>query len=189
MKRIVFLSILFFSALISYAQEDVTFYKHEVRASLGPSLVSNMWISNETIHSNFSVAYFYHPVKWFWVGGNFVNIFGNKTYYHWREYSVDGNFKDSSKSKIKYCAVIAPEIRFSYYQNKELFLYYALSYGIAWENGYSDRYKKYPQNLEYFQVTYFGISCNLGKNNNFFFGSEFGFGCKCLISMNGGYRF
>ena len=188
MKRIIFLSVFLFFVSISYAQEDAVFYKHEIRASFGPSLISNAWIRDGTIHSNVSVAYFYRPVKWFWIGGNIVNIFGTKIYYRWREYSVDGNFKDFSKSKTKYCAVIAPEIRFSYNNDKDVFFYSALSGGFAWEDGYSNMWQKYPKKWGYYQITFWGFSSNFGKNKNIFTGCELGVGCKGLFSMNGGYR-
>ena len=189
MKRITLIAVIFLSTWVLYAQENTVFYKHELRASFGPSLVSGIWLQSGMFYRNFSVAYFYRPVRWLWVGGNFVNIFGDKIYYHWREYSVDGSFEDFSKSKIKYCAVIAPEIKYSYFYKKEVLLYGAISGGIAWEDGYDEAKKKYPRTLPYFHLTYLGLSYKFGKNENIFLGGEFGIGMKGLISMHGGYRF
>ena len=189
MKRIVFIVIILLSAFSLQAQKDTAFYKHELRASLGPSLVSNLWVSDETMNSNFSVAYFYRPNKGFWTGINFISIFGDKIYYHWREYNNKGSFKDFSKSKIKYCAVIAPEIKFSYFYQKAILLYGALSGGVAFECGYDNKKQEFPKKIPYFHLTYFGLSCKFGKNNNIFLGGELGIGCKGLISMQGGYRF
>ena len=189
MKRITLIAVIFLSTWELYAQEKFDFYKHELRASFGPSLISRGWLNTTTVNGNFSVAYFYRPVKWFWAGGNFINIFGDKLYYSWREYDADGRFKDFTKSKIKSCAIIAPEIKFSFLNNKPEIHYCALSGGIALENGYDDRLHKYPKILPYFQLTLWGFSANFGKNENIFLGGELGFGFKGLISMHGGYRF
>jgi len=189
MKRIIFTAVILLSTLVLCAQEDIDFYKHEIKASLGPSLIAEAWMQDGIRYRNISIAYFYRPVKYFWVGANFTNILGDKIYYHWREYAVDGSFSDFSKSKMKYCAVIAPEIRFSYFNREAVILYGAFSGGIAMENGYDDRWTKYPEILPYIQLTYFGFSCNFGQKKNIFLGGELGLGLKGLISVHGGYRF
>jgi len=189
MKRIVFTAITMLSTSVLYAQKDTSFYRHEVRASFGEAISCMIWLQNEAYYANFSVAYFYRSVKWFWVGGNFVNYFGEKLYYNWREYYSDGSFKDFSESKIKYAAAIAPEIRFSFLNKRAIILYGALSAGIGWENGYDNKQQKYPRVFPYFHLTYFGLSANFGKKNNIFLGGEVGIGFKGIFSMHGGYRF
>lgn len=198
MKRFILITIFLLSTSVAFAQKDTTFYKHEVRASVGDAFwaqvfwTSNTWSSsrqNASLYANISFSYFYRPVKWFWVGGNFIHYFGEKIYYNWREYSVDGNYRDFSRSKPKYCVVIAPEIRFSFFNHKAVILYSALSGGVCFENGYTTNRYKYPEIHCYYHLTYFGFSCNFGKKNNIFLGGELGIGFKGLGSIHGGYRF
>ena len=198
MKRIIFIVAILLSTLGLKAQKDTTFYRHEVRASAGGAILATVFWTAESwgdrrfdaaLYANVSFAYFYRPVKWFWVGGNFVNYAGDRIYYNMREYYPDGRFRDFEKSKIKYCAAIAPEIRFSYLNRKSVILYSALSGGIGWENGYDFQYRKYPKKHGYFQITYFGFSCNFGKNRNGFIGGELGIGFKDFLCIHGGYRF
>jgi len=189
MRRITFIALILSSTFILQAQNDADYLKHELKASVGPSFVSISWLQSDICFANFSVSYFYRPVKWFWVGGNFINFFGERVNYSWREYDTNGNFKDFSKSKIKYCAVIAPEVRFSYLDRKAIIIYGALSAGVGFEDGYDSRFKKYPRILPYFQITYLGISGNFGSNYNIFLGGELGIGMKGLASIHGGYRF
>jgi hypothetical protein len=189
MKRIILLTVILFFATTLSAQKDSTFYSHEVRASFGGGLMSAFWFGNKIAYVQFSVGYFYRPVKWFWVGGNFINYFGPTIYYHWREYNPDGSFKDFSKSKPKYYGVFAPEVRFSYLNKKQIILYSALSGGIAFENGYDELNQKYPRILPYFHITTFGVSGNFGKDKNIFFGGELGFGFKGVLNIHAGYRF
>jgi hypothetical protein len=63
-------------------------------------------------------------------------------------------------------------------------LYGVFSGGIGIENGYNYRYI-----FRSFHLTYFGFSCNFGKNKNIFLGGELGIGFKGLGSIHGGYRF
>ena len=189
MKRIVFIVVILLSAFSLQAQKDADFYHHELRASFGPSLISNAWIRDGTIHSNVSVAYFYRPVKWFWAGASFINYFGNNIHYNWREYESDGSYKDYSNSKMKHCYVIAPEIRFSYLNRKGVILYSALSGGIGIENGYNRVNNTYPEINGYFQITFLGVSINFGENKNIFLGGESGLGYKGFNNFHGGYRF
>ena len=189
MKRIILIVAVLFSVSLMQAQKDTSFYKHELRASFGGALLSPFWLQENSCYFNFSVSYFYRPVKWLWVGCNFINYFGERIDYHWREYSVDGSFKDFSKSKIKYCGVIAPEIRFSYLNKESVILYSALSAGVAFEDGYDKKWKKYPRIFPYFHLTCFGFSFNFGRNENAFMGMELGIGYKGLLQIHGGYRF
>ena len=193
MKKCLLISIILLFTSVSYAQEDHPFYKHEIKLSVGDALLYDAVLKeNERFYYNVSVAYLYRPVKWFWAGGNFVNYFGNRIYYHWREYGTDGYFRDFSESKIKYCAVIAPEIRLSYLNKEKIIFYSSFSGGIGWENGYDnrkDREEKYPRTIPYLQITYFGFSINFGRNDNIFLGGELGLGLKGILNFHGGYRF
>ena len=189
MKRVVLIAVILLSVSLLCAQKDSSFYRHEVKVSVGPSFVSAFWLQDEMCYANLSISYFYRPMKWLWVGGNFINLFGDKIYYFIREYNDDGTYSDFSKSKTKYCAIIAPEIRFSYLNRKNIIAYFALSGGVGWENGFDNKWHKYPKITPYFQVTYFGISGNFGKNYNIFFGGELGIGMKGLASIHAGYRF
>ena len=119
-----------------------------------------------------------------------MNYIGEKTSYDWREYDVNGSFKDFSESKMKYCAIIAPEIRLSFFNKKAVILYGALSGGVGFENGYDTQRQKYPKTLfPCLHLSYFGLSSNFGKNNNIFLGGELGVGFKGLASIHVGYRF
>jgi len=187
MKKYFFISILLFTS-VSYAQGGYPFYKHEAKLSVGDALLYDAFLDGR-FYNNISIAYLYRPVKWFWMGGNFVNYFGNRIYYHWREYDTNGNFSDFSKSKIKYCAVIAPEIRFSYLNKERTILYSSFSRGIGWQNGYDNVEKKYPMKVQYLQITYFGFSCNFGRDDDIFLGGELGLGFKGFLNFHGGYRF
>ena len=184
------------SVAVLYAQEEVAsdneniiFYKNEIKASLAPSLVSRLWLQDDGCDVNLSLAYLYRPVKWFWTGVNFVLFLGDRIHYDWREYATDGSFNDFSKSKIKYCAVVAPEIRFSFLNKERVIFYSALSIGVAFEDGYDSKGKTYPKRLPYYQITCFGVSGSWTKNKDIFFGGELGFGRKSLISLHCGYRF
>jgi len=194
MKRVVFIALILLSTLVLCAQK----YKHEVKVSCGDALMTSVFLSltswndeknNVVLYVNVSFSYFYRPLKWFWVGGNFVNFVGGKISYHWREYYPNGHYKDFSKSKLKYCAVIAPEIRFSYFNRKNAILYSALSGGVGLVDGYDSKWQKYPKVVSYFHITCFGFSCNFGKNNNIFLGGELGLGMKGFGNIHAGYRF
>ena len=189
MKRIICIVVILFSISVLYAQKDTSFYKHEVKASVGYTLLSFVWLQEDYTYVSFSVSYSYRPLKWLWVGGNFVNYFGESIHYNWREYDANGNFKDFVKSKVKYCAVIAPEIRFSYLNRENVILYSALSAGVGLEGGYDKKHHKYPYIFPYFHVTLFGVNGNFGRNNNIFIGTEFGIGKKGFLQLHGGYRF
>ena len=191
MKRIVFIAIVLFATLRLYAQKNTVFYKHEVKVSVGDAIIPSVFqIDKKSRHyCNVAFSYLYRPEKWFWVGGNFVNYFGNRIYYNWREYDENGNFNDFSKSKMKYSVAIAPEMRFSYLNKKAAILYSSLSGGLGLENGYDDNAHKYPGIIPYFHLTYFGFSVNFGKDNNIFLGGELGFGYKGFGNIHGGYRF
>ena len=88
MKRIILIAgVLLFTSGLS-AQKDSSFYKHEVKMSISDGLVATIFWTMESdrkksaaLFANVSLSYFYRPVKWFWVGGNFVNYFGNRIYY------------------------------------------------------------------------------------------------------------
>jgi hypothetical protein len=199
MKKLFFILLIAFSVPALYAQKekDTTFYRHEVKISVSDALLTNLvWISSLNEHRktvnlyvNVAFSYLYRPVKWFWIGGNFINYFGNKTEYKWKEYNLDGSVGDFSKSKPKYCAVLAPEIRFSYLNKSHTLLYSALSAGICIENGYDNKHDNYPELHTFFQITLFGVSGSFGKNENFFLDAEFGVGMKGFIVIQGGYRF
>jgi hypothetical protein len=187
MKRIIVVAIILLFASVLFAQKDTLFYKHEVKVSHGDTFVtSESNLENGVSYTNFSLSYFYRPVKSFWAGVNVANYFGEKTYYHWREYYVDGNFKDFSKSKTKNCAIIAPEIRFSYLNRKAVILYSGFSTGIGIENGFDTRRQEYPNIFLAGHLTLFGLSCNL---DNIILGGELGIGFKGLGSVHIGYRF
>ena len=193
MKRIICIAIILLGISVSHAQTDTTFYKHEVRVSVGegflPSVFSLLLPTEVMYSATFSVSYLYRPIKWLWVGGNFVNCLGAKIYYDWREYYPDGNYRDFTKSKRKYYAALAPEVRFSMLNKKYLILYGALSVGVGFEDGYDSKAVKYPKIFPYFQITPFGISGNVGKNKNIFIGGEVGIGYRSFFSVHGGYRF
>ena len=196
MKRIIFTAFIVLSALVLNAQKDNDFYKHEVKLSVGDASLYNINLdTGEKFYNNISIAYLFRPEKWAWVGVNFVNYFGNKIYYNWREYDTNGNFSDFSKSKMKYGFVIAPEIRLSYLNKERAILYSSFSAGVGWENGYDyydrgwNREVKYPKKVPYLQITYLGFSINFGRNDNIFLGGELGLGFKGFFNFHGGYRF
>ena len=201
MKKIILIATILFFTVLSYAQKDTSFYRHELKASIGDAFWAQLFWTydswgNENVrknsanlYANISFSYFYRPVKWFWVGGNFINYIGNKIDYEWREYYPDGNFHDFSKSKLKYCAVIAPEIRFSYLNKKGVILYSAFSGGVCIENGYNRVNNTYPEINYYFHITLFGFSINFGEKNNIFLGGESGLGFKGFNNFHGVYRF
>ena len=159
-----------------HESSSTTFPRHEIKLSVGDAwLFSTIHLYRAKSYLNLSVAYNYRLLKWLWVGGNFVNYFG-KTW-------------SFSESKMYYCAVIAPEIRFSFLNTPKVIFYGTLSGGVGLENGYDDGWQKYPNAFFYLQITYFGFSCSLGKNNNFFLGGELGIGHRGLFNFHGGYRF
>ena len=189
MKKYLFLLMMLLFTSVSYAQRDDSFYRHEVKLSVGDALAADLiWFIGDEVYEvyyNVSIAYSYRLVKWFWVGGNFVNYFGNIIYRDRLYYDMEG----SLDPKRKYVAVIAPEIRFSYLNKERAILYSSFSAGIGWENGYDRTWQEYPQRRGYAQITYFGFSINSGKNNNIFLGGELGLGFKGFLNFHGGYRF
>ena len=199
MKKFCLIIIIALFASNLSAQKNAAFYKNEVKVSVGDAiLASGIWTydawgdsrNSAELYTNVSFSYLYRPLKWLWVGGNFVNYFGERIYYKWQEYDNNGYVGSFSKSKIKYCAVIAPEVRFSYMNRRNIILYSALSGGIGFENGYDRKYHKYPELKNfYFQLTYFGFSFNMGKKNNIFLGGELGAGFKGFLNIHGGHRF
>ena len=189
MKRILFFIAIVLLPWVLNAQKDTTFYRHELKASVGDAFMTSFLLNDGISYVNISFSYHYRPLKWLWVGGNLISYFGNKQTYTWREYYPNGLFRDFSKSKPKYCAVIAPEIRFSYLNRKSIILYSSLSAGIGLEDGYDSRTEKYPMIFPYIHITYIGISGNFGKNKNIFLGGEVGAGFKGFINIHGGYRF
>ena len=190
MKRIVVITIILLASyIILHAQEEVGFYRHELRAALGEASTTSYFRFEEKRFTNISVSYFYRPVNFFWAGMNFVNYFGEKTYYILREYDLDGNHRDFSESKMKYCAFIAPEIRLSCVNRRAVIVYGGLSAGIGIENGFDNQRQKYPYIFRSVHFTFFGISGNLGPNDNIILGFELGFGFKGVVSAHAGYRF
>ena len=196
MKRVIFIVTILLSVSVLHAQKDTTFYRHEVKVSVAPTIISSLlWFQDvqygkvNMYYCNFSISYFYRPVKWFWVGGNFVNYFGSRTFYDWREYYPDGNYRDFEKSKRKFCSVFAPEIRFSYLNKKSIILYSALSVGVGYEDGYDNQWVTFPRIFTYAHLTCIGMSYNFGEKNNGFLGGEFGVGHKGFFIFHGGYRF
>ena len=191
MKRFFVLAVILFSTPVLYAQKDTDFHRHEMRVAFGDaSITSAVWLQKGIKYNNFSFSYFFRTEKYFWVGLNVMNYLGEKTTYNWREYDANGSFKDFSESKRKYCAIFAPEFRFSFVNNNPLILYTALSGGVGFENGYDTRIHKYPKTLfPCLHLTLFGLSANFGKNNNVFLGCELGVGFKGLGSIHGGFRF
>ncbi len=191
MKKIVLIFVVSFSFLCAHAQED-NFYKHELKISIAtPSFIYNQLLLERSEKFNFtpSVSYLYRPLKWFWMGVNVVNYFGNTIFYHWREYDTNGEFNDFSLSKKKYAFAFAPEIRFSYLNNPHCILYSSYSTGWHWENGYNTVSTQYPLQRRFFHITWFACSANFGKNNNIFLGGELGSGMKGAFNFHGGYRF
>jgi len=193
MKHIIFIAAILLFTQGLYAQKNTDFYKHEVGISLGDACIPSIGILLEggnMYFANLTVSYFYRPAKWFWVGGNFVNLLGERLDYDWRVYDFDGNVTEFSKSKMKYCAILAPALRVSYLNTKTIIIYSALSGGVGLEYGYDYRNLKFPVTIcPYFHFTSFGISGNLGKDNKIFAGGELGIGYGSLISVHCGYRF
>ena len=174
MKRIFVFAVILLSVPVLYAQENTDFHRHEIRVAFGDAVVTSaVWLEKDVSFTNISFSYFYRSERYFWAGVNFINYIGEKSYYNWREYDVNGSFKDFSESKRKYCAIIAPEIRFSFVNKNPVILYTALSGGVGIENGYDTRNQKYPKTLfPCLHLTFLGFSWNFGNNNNIFLGGE-----------------
>jgi len=191
MKKIALICITSVSFLLAHAQNE-NFYKHELKAALGSTsfwLYEELLKYDERIYYNISVSYLYRPMKWFWMGTNVVNHFGNILRYTWREYDTNGTYRDVENLKMKYAFTFAPEIRFSYLNIKAALLYSSFSCGWIWHNGFDDATQQYPQQRKYVHVTLFGFAANFGANNNIFLGGELGNGYKGLFNFHGGYRF
>jgi hypothetical protein len=192
MKRVFFIIFILLYTWILYAQDSITVYNHEVKVSYGDAIYSETLLHNRDAKFNVFATYYYRIVNKFWVGINFINYFGDKIYYNTRKYAIDGSLRDFSKSKTKYCAVIAPEIRWSYVYKKSVNLYSAFSTGMGWENGFDNNKDKYPKQVApYVHLTCLGLRFNLGENNNknIFIGGEFGIGYKGVFNFYGGFRF
>ena len=200
MKQIILAIVISLSAWTLHAQDDSlrrekephNFPQHEVKLSFSDGIVASLFwweYSGNGFYWNMSLSYLYRPVKWLWVGANFVNYYGGTIRYTIREYYPDGVYRDWDKSKIKYCGVFAPEIRFSYLNRPSIILYSALSGGIGWQNGFSNERHTYPSRVDYFHITAFGVSGNFGEDKNILFGGELGIGSKEFINIHVGYGF
>ena len=197
MKQIILATVISLSAWTLHAQSDSlgrekkqpNFYHHEVKLSLGDGLLPSVfWAGNvikDFFYWNASLAYLYRPVKKFWIGINFINYYGGTIRYTIREYYPDGVYRDFEKSIIKYCGVIAPEIRFSYLNRKNITLYSALSAGIGWQSDFDNNWHRVGS----LHLTGIGISGNFGEDKNVLFGGEIGIGSKGFVNIHVGYRF
>ena len=101
MKKFIFIAIILLCTSGLYAQKDSNFYRHEVKMSISDGFVASIFWTIEgnrensaVLFANISFSYFYRPVKWFWIGGNFANYIGHKISYDWREYYPDGRYRD-----------------------------------------------------------------------------------------------
>jgi len=189
MKRITLIAVIFLSTWVLHAQEEDSKkissveekdFKQEIKLSFGGSLDDPF---ADYYYGNCSFAYFYRPIKWFWLGINLVGSVGKIEEYHWREYFTDNTFKDFVKAEQNYGFASAPELKFSYLNRKRLILYSAISVGYLWNT------VDYVENHIYLQITEIGCSYYFGKNNSGFLGCEIGAGFKGLLNMHGGYRF
>ena len=106
MKRIIFIAIILLFTSALYAQKDSTskfvFYRHEVKLTYGINSLPNGIRGNveDIWKGGFTVSYMYRVKKWFWVGVNINWQFPSEIeYYRWREYYIDGTFKDFEISK------------------------------------------------------------------------------------------
>ena len=191
MRQIVFIVVVLLSTLISYAQEDVAFYKHEVRLSYGIMSLPNGF-GIDIWKGGFTATYMYRVVKWFWIGGNVNWQFpSDPEYYRWREYDTDNTFKDFEISKRDKFFAIAPEFRFTYANLKWATLYSALSFGYGIHTGIN-RKNLLNDSLDdywYWNNTFFGANFHLGKKQNVFVGVESGVGFKGIYNIHAGYRF
>jgi len=181
MKRITFVVFILLSTLVLYAQEED--FKHEIKLSFGGTLHNFTDPAAYFFYGNCSFAYFYRPVKWFWLGVNLVGSVGEIEEYSWREYYIDNTYKDFIIAEQNYGFAIAPELKFSYLNKKNIILYSAISIGYCWDSF------AYAKNHIYFQLTGIGFSYYFGKNNRGFLGCEHGGGFKGLFNFHGGYRF
>ena len=188
MKRDLVSALFLLSASFLHAQEVVVLHKHELRASLGEAIIiPSLRDFDGKNYTNFSLSYLYRTNKFFWIGMNYVNYIGTRTY-TWREYYSDSNFDDFSKSNSMYCAFVAPEIRFSCINKRSVHLYGGLSAGVGIRTRYI-REQKHTDTFGSLHLTFLGLSCNFGQNKNIFLGGELGIGFKGLYSIHGGYRF
>ena len=188
MKRITVKAFFLLLTSVLCAQESAEFYRHELRVSLGEAAItSNLRDFDGENYTNVAFSYFFRPAKFFWVGINHANYLGVRTY-EWREYNIDDNYRDFSKSNLVYCAFIAPEIRISCLNKRAVLLYGGFSAGVGIRTRYV-REQKRTDTFSSAHITLLGISCNFGKNRNIFLGGELGFGFKGLGSLHGGYRF
>ena len=192
MKKIIITAVILLSASASHAQNDSTFYKHEVKISYGIETFPRMIYSDNLLLGGFTVTYMYRVVKWFWVGANINWQFPSDIqYYIWREYYTDASFKDFETSKRNNFLAIAPELRFSYTNKKWATLYSALSVGYGIHIGLNKEklYSNFLNDYWYWDVTFFGANFHIGEKQNFFVGGEFGLGFKGILSIHAGYRF
>jgi len=196
MKQVIIIAIFLLYALSSFAQEKLSILlieknlKHEIRISSGVMMFPNdkEWIGG------FTANYMYRVVKWFWVGANINWQFPSDTeYYRWREYNIDGAFKDFIISGNNKFFAIAPEFRFSFTNTKWATLYSSFSAGYGMYTGITEikpsRQGVLLKDYCYWNITLFGGNFHIGKKHNVFVGGEFGLGFKGVYAIHCGYRF
>jgi len=201
MKRLIFVTVFLFNVLNLFSQEmdfkSTPTLKHEIKLSYGIfTLPNGMRTYEEDIwKGGFTANYMYRVVKWFWIGINTNWQFESDTErYTWREYDVDGNFKDFEISDNNKFFAIAPELRFSYANIKWVTLYSGFSAGYGIYKGITE-YKSSPNDIIllkdycYWNITFFGGNFHIGKKQNLFAGFELGVGFKGTMAIHGGYRF
>ncbi|MDR1591758.1 MAG: hypothetical protein LBS16_02590 [Prevotellaceae bacterium] len=147
--------------------------------SYGYSWMLPLTYSEPIYIGGLSLSYYYHPAKWFWVGGW---AYGAAT--------SGGEVYDAHTDKLLrtndcFMLSIAPAVRFSYLNRKAVTLYSGLAFGFSFlwtDTGVNNTgFELLPAS----QVTFFGVS--FGKK---LFGNvELGIGMKGIISAGIGYRF
>ena len=191
MKRIIVTTFIFLSTSVLFAQKDNSFHKHELRLSYGIMTLPNF--SDYPLLGGFTANYMYRVMKWFWFGANINWQFpSDMQYYRWREYYTDSTFEDFEISERNNFLSIAPELRFSYTNQKWTTLYSALSAGYGIHTGIHKKNtpaSAFFNDYWFWNITFFGANFHIGKKQNFFVGGEFGLGFKGLYNIHAGYRF
>ena len=171
MKKIIVSLALLFCVSIIFAQEtqentslsiDNPLPKKELALSVGDNLFFTDRNEKIKAFGTYTLSYHSYSKERFGYGAYFS--FSNKI-----------NTWQNSTSAYS----LAPSIRFLYFSNANVNVYWGLSLGLGIEV-YSDDYYYFP----FFQVTGFGFS--YGKN--FFVGGELGYGHKGIGCFNAGYK-
>ena len=191
MKKIFLFTILLAATSGVFAQEnEKVLPQRELQVEIGESAIMQL-LSGENTSPTISVTHNRRINEKWWYG---VSAAYSRNSVHNLVYTgtiyKEGTFQSINVLRSNNDVfIIAPAIKFSYYNAERVQMYSGLQAGISLISGknlYVDGRTVAGSTMSFFfQLTAFGI--NYGKD--FYIGAEAGFGYKGMLNLTAGYRF